>query len=132
MSVMCEECKCTLYIEDKPDGTRDYGGCENGCTCCNDEEIITLEHTTLFFKKMHSTQTCEGQPCTIHNRTNHSMRKFPQHWRGDRAIMERICEHGIGHPDPDEYKLALYPHEATHGCDGCCYSGGDWHETDQK
>lgn len=37
MPVMCEECKCSIYIEDKPDGTRDYGGCDNGCSCCSTE-----------------------------------------------------------------------------------------------
>jgi len=52
------------------------------------------------------------------------MRSFPQHWRSDRAIMERICPHGIGHPDPDEYKLNGKSGwaEAVHGCDGCCTS----------
>jgi hypothetical protein len=32
--------------------------------------------------------------------------------------MERICEHGIGHPDPDQ----IMRDEAgwVHGCDGCC------------
>lgn len=37
MPIMCEECKCSIYLEDKPDGTRDYGGCENGCACCNQD-----------------------------------------------------------------------------------------------
>ena len=41
MPIMCEECKCSIWLEDKPNGTREYGGCENGCSCCNDypEEI---------------------------------------------------------------------------------------------
>lgn len=79
----------------------------------------TLEHTdvTLF---THAPEQCLGEYCTIHNRSDHSMRSFPQNWRGDRGIMERICPHGIGHPDPDEYKLTLSPHEGIHGCDGCC------------
>jgi hypothetical protein len=29
--------------------------------------------------------------------------------------MERICSHGVGHPDPDEINT-----DKTHGCDGCC------------
>ena len=36
MAVMCETCKCSIYLEDKADGTRDYGGCESGCACCNE------------------------------------------------------------------------------------------------
>lgn len=68
----------------------------------------------------HEEDVCLGEFCTIHNRSDHSMRSFPQHWRSDRAIMERICPHSVGHPDPDEYKLALSKYEGIHGCDGCC------------
>lgn len=47
-------------------------------------------------------------------------------WRDDRAIFERICPHGVGHPDPDtlEYIKKMHPefheNESVHGCDGCC------------
>lgn len=75
----------------------------------------------------HDAAQCEGRPCCIHNPSAHSMRAFPQLWRADRGLMERICPHGIGHPDPDDiaYKRlsrgAEYAHyEAIHGCDGCC------------
>ena len=95
-------------------------------------------------RRVHSAEWCEGRTCAIHNMTDHSMRSFPQHFRGDRGIMERICPHGIGHPDPDdrEYQVeretrllqAMGPDEFpegyyrslaessvdTHGCDGCC------------
>lgn len=81
---------------------------------------ITLEHTDLVLVNMHSPDACMGEYCTIHNRSDHSMRAFPQHWRWDRGIMERICPHGVGHPDPDEYKLTLSKYEGVHGCDGCC------------
>lgn len=47
------------------------------------------------------------------------MNLWPQNWRSDRGIMERICEHGVGHPDPDDPK-AGNKYEAVHGCDGCC------------
>jgi hypothetical protein len=47
------------------------------------------------------------------------MRAFPQHWRTDRKIIERICPHGVGHPDPDDPKM-MEVYEAIHGCDGCC------------
>lgn len=79
------------------------------------DPIIALEHTTLFFRVMHAATDCAGEYCTIHNRSNHSMRGLPQRWRGDRGIMERVCPHGIGHPDPDEISS-----DTTHGCDGCC------------
>lgn len=82
-----------------------------------EDEIITLEHTNKFFRVMHAMTKCSGQPCTIHNRTDHNMRSFPQYWRGDRGIMERICPHDIGHPDPDDITT-----DRIHGCDGCCRS----------
>lgn len=32
-------------------------------------------------------------------------------------MMERVCEHGVGHPDPD----CMYAQQdPAHGCDGCC------------
>jgi hypothetical protein len=58
--------------------------------------------------------------CTIHNRTDHHMRGFKQFYRFDRGIMERICSHGVGHPDPDDIKIITGADNGSHGCDGCC------------
>lgn len=76
---------------------------------------IPLEHSDIHLSGVHDPNLCAGRPCTIHNRSDHHMRHMPQHWRNDRRIMERICQHGIGHPDPDE----IDP-DTIHGCDGCC------------
>jgi hypothetical protein len=35
--------------------------------------------------------------------------------RFDRSFMERICVHGVGHPDPDSAGA-----DPLHACDGCC------------
>ena len=80
-----------------------------------------LEHSAIRLAT-HLKGSCLGEWCTIHNRSDHPMRSFPQFWRADRAIMERICSHGDGHPDPDEYKLHREGGEVelVHGCDGCC------------
>lgn len=72
---------------------------------------------------VHSSDQCAGEFCVIHNPSNHVMKNFPTHWRSDRRLMERICPHGIGHPDPDA--LAIIPKdqyngEGIHGCDLCC------------
>jgi hypothetical protein len=72
------------------------------------------------------------------------MKDWHTHWRDDRKLMERICPHGVGHPDPDdlaykktvfekqakelfdneknrkEYVKDLLKIESIHGCDGCC------------
>lgn len=78
------------------------------------EEVI-LENTTERLRA-HPESKCDGEICCIHNRTDHCMREFPQHWRSDRGIMERICPHGVGHPDFDDWMNT----DTIHGCDGCC------------
>lgn len=67
---------------------------------------------------VHKPWDCKGDRCTIHKPTMHHMSHMYLHWRGDRKIFERICEHGVGHPDPDGY----YPSwaDAVHGCCGVC------------
>lgn len=71
-------------------------------------------------------ETC-ANGCVIHNPSDHPMRDFPTLWRDDRRIMERICEHGVGHPDPDTLAfiaksrgVGIAEIESVHGCDGCC------------
>jgi hypothetical protein len=84
----------------------------------NNMEKYVMEHTDIALV-VHEADRCIGEYCTVHNKSDHSMRSFPQHWRGDRGIMERICPHGIGHPDPDSPWPANSA-EWVHGCDGCC------------
>jgi len=84
-------------------------------------ERVQLENSDVYLM-VHDSDQCNGQQCTIHNMSDHSMRSFPQHWRTDRGIMERICTHGIGHPDPDEYRITELKETSVHGCDGCCGS----------
>lgn len=74
------------------------------------------------------TGACTEYGCVIHAPSDHAMSEFPTHWRDDRGLMERICPHGIGHPDPDdlEFKRRMYGTdyantESVHGCDGCCH-----------
>ena len=85
----------------------------------SENEIILLEHSNKFLRSFHSLEKCVGNFCTIHNRSSHHMRSFPQNWREDRQIMERVCSHGVGHPDPDEIDLNVKG-RGVHGCDGCC------------
>ena len=85
---------------------------------------------------VHDADTCTGY-CCIHNPSDHHMKDWKTHWRQDRGMMERICPHGIGHPDPDDvafkktvaikYKRDSYD-KGIHGCDGCCT--GDHHDDD--
>ena len=73
------------------------------------------------------TKDCEEYHCVIHNPSDHCMKDFPTHWRSDRGIMERICPHGCGHIDPDDYSFILRTQgeekaesRSIHGCCGCC------------
>lgn len=83
----------------------------------------TLENSDVVLRNIHDGIECRTRPCAVHNKTEHSMRGFPQHFRTDNGLMERICSHGIGHPDPDG--LPFFEDQGIggmgiHGCDGCC------------
>lgn len=79
----------------------------------------------------HRKKDCKGQVCIFHNPTQHKMRDWPMNLRTDpfaSPLIERICPHGVGHPDPDS---VAYLNKVTgvkkeeygygvHGCDYCC------------
>lgn len=69
---------------------------------------------------IHSPRLCTGRPCVIHNRTDHHMRSWPLHWRDDRGIFERICGHGVGHPDPDQFEYWRRTGQSSQTIHGCC------------
>ena len=92
------------------------------CADCGRQRLARLEHTDIVLRNVHQPDDCIGEWCTIHNRSEHSMRSFPQNWRDERVLMERICPHGVGHPDPDDSKLRGADISTVHGCDGCCAS----------
>lgn len=79
---------------------------------------------------VHNKEDCKGKTCVIHNPSAHHMRGWATNWRGDRSLMERVCSHGIGHPDPDDLAFkelrfkedgrVYTKYESMHGCDGCC------------
>lgn len=74
--------------------------------------------------RVHSRRVCRGQKCCLHNPSKHHMRSWPLFIRTDKfTLAERVCKHGVGHPDPDSVRhldpagcLLL----GVHGCDGCC------------
>jgi hypothetical protein len=73
----------------------------------------------------HDEEKCFGQVCSIHNRSDHHMRKFKQFYRVDRKIMERVCSHNVGHPDPDDLSIINGTNDGEHKCDGCCIKFSD-------
>lgn len=87
------------------------------------EPIFGAQLGKAVLTKTHSDKKCKGEPCVIHNPTEHHMRSWPLNWRSDRKLMERVCSHGIGHPDPDDLTWHLKEGrnwQSVHGCDGCC------------
>lgn len=75
---------------------------------------------------IHRDGECTGH-CPFHNPSDHAMADFPKKVRYDKySLIERICPHGIGHPDPDSarYVAEVNPQASgavwIHGCDGCC------------
>lgn len=76
----------------------------------------------------HGPGECEGW-CPYHKPSKHHMMDWPMCMRLDRTVplVERICAHGIGHPDPDSLAWAKHYKEidySSHGCDGCCGAMG--------
>ena len=74
------------------------------------------------FSNLHDPDVCVA-PCIVHSPTDHHMRTWPLFWRWSRGVAERICTHGVGHPDPDQFaywERTDQSWQSTHGCCGCC------------
>jgi hypothetical protein len=75
--------------------------------------------------KTHSSRQCAGEYCVVHNPSRHHMLSWRTDIRSDkRYLIERICSHGVGHPDPDSLAYFVRIGDRTmgvHGCDGCCF-----------
>lgn len=90
-------------------------------------ELIALINGDVL--ETHEAGQCSGQHCCIHNPSQHVLNDKPLSWREDRKLMERLCDHGQGHPDPDDlahkkrvlgqavFKAHMFD---VHCCDGCC------------
>ena len=74
--------------------------------------------------QVHDPSDCAGDHCAIHNPSQHKMVGWPLLVRADSMfLIERLCTHGIGHPDPDSVKWLdrnFGKGFGIHGCDGCC------------
>lgn len=72
--------------------------------------------------RLHPSSACAGSFCCLHNPSDHHMVDWMLNLRAS-GLMERLCRHGIGHPDPDSLawlkRNGLEGYE-VHGCCGCC------------
>lgn len=83
----------------------------------------SADSTSYTVRNTHREEACKGEPCVLHNPSDHHMRDFPLIFRQDSTLFERQCAHGIGHPDPDSLEFFVrnnMDYMAIHGCDGCC------------
>lgn len=84
------------------------------------------------FSHVHSSSDCEGRGCLVHHPSNHHLRfmpvkmRIPGPWDIKPLHAERICDHGVGHPDPDdvEFYRQNFVDISVHGCCGCCLDDG--------
>jgi hypothetical protein len=91
-----------------------------------DEYGFLVDYLGRRFERIHRIEQCQRRPnraCVFHAPSVHHMRNWPLHLR-ETGLIERLCPHGIGHPDPDSlaYFLESDLDYSRHGCDGCCRS----------
>jgi hypothetical protein len=89
---------------------------------------ITTRTRILVVNEAHTIHDCSPRHCIIHS-PEYPTEDRDLVWRVDRGFFEDICEHGVGHPAPEEieywadkYGNAAWAQE-VHGCDGCCRDG---------
>lgn len=68
----------------------------------------------------HDSSDCLGNWCCIHKPMPGPWHAWPRYWRSDRAIMERICPCGVGHPVVEDYERFVVLGQAWQLIHGCC------------
>ena len=88
------------------------------------------------WSNVHLKSACAGEHCVVHSPSDHNMVNWPRHLR-ETGLVERMCEHGVGHPDPDSAKwMNENAWEGSrgswgmHGCDGCCLPENKYRDLD--
>lgn len=111
----------------RPDGAKyvSYTNLDEALDQALHEDNLVV--TTRGLLPTHRPKACaQDDACCIHKPSAHPMRDWPLHWRSDTGVMERLCHHGVGHPDPDhlayvrKHNATLADTQAIHGCCGCC------------
>jgi hypothetical protein len=88
------------------------------------DSFLGVHQGVAVLENVHPASACGGEHCVIHNPSDHHMRSWTVVWRGDKGVMERMCPHEVGHPDPDDAAFMERTgrgHLTVHGCDMCCW-----------
>lgn len=87
-------------------------------------EMVAIHNGIL--SKVHRAEHCLGPHCWVHNPSTHHMCTWPVEWSANERTAQRICQHGLSHPDPDDVAFHQdHGRDVTmHDCDGCCIGVG--------
>lgn len=77
---------------------------------------------------VHSQMACAYRHCAIHGTASiHPLSMEPLIWDDDYQTVQRLCAHGIKHPDKDNVdyfeEIGGFPY-VHNQCDGCCTEEG--------
>lgn len=90
---------------------------------------VEFTHSSGSILRTHEeTLDCYDYGCVVHFPSHQRLSEAPYNWREDTGVMERICPHGVGHPDLDSanhYLRLGMGYMNVHGCDGCCRENGE-------
>lgn len=93
----------------------------------NEDGTIEFRSGRWWLDNLHpETVDCYKHGCVAHSPTPTdpaNIGEWPYNWREDTGVMERLCPHGISHPDFDAANYATRHGNGwlnVHGCDGCC------------
>lgn len=105
------ECECgSIFVDGGNEYMRAGGAKEDfiALYVSTDKQYIPfsvkLENSELTVAA-HHPDTCVGNVCSLHKRTNHEMRGWRQSVDiiGNTFVTTRICPHDVAHTDPDDY-----------------------------
>ena len=88
---------------------------DTSISAVDEPRVHVLEHSGQEVDGVHHSALCAGRACTIHNRSDHLLRSWPQEWRDGRVV--RVCVHGGAHRDPDDVVVWSCRRRR---CDKCC------------
>lgn len=89
------------------------------------KDMIGMNDGTVLVN-VHTVEQCGGNPCVVHNPSQHHMTTWAPGWDGHYKMVLRTCAHGFVHPDPDDVwfrrqRDAPRDRESlVHPCDCCC------------